>query len=212
LFSIKQLIESFIEQTRSLTCRDQIQNLRHQTRKLELSKRHTHHFLKSEEHTNSLLERKRLLLEHSQQKLQDRIKNSTGKLTNIIKQKQTNEDIISLNIHQLEDQQYKITTMEIAIKKINHLNNNLENILQENRFLRINEQEKLRSIKQISFQQRKQLITHSKRLHVLSINEHHLITNTIRNLLEIIRLNNIFHNFNNIEKVYKYSSFRNTYL
>ncbi|CAF4637322.1 unnamed protein product, partial [Rotaria sp. Silwood2] len=93
--------------------------------------------------------------------------------------------------------------MKISLKKMIHLNNNLEKILQENRFIRINEQEKLRSIKQISFQKRKQLITYTKRLHILSINEHHLIDKTIRNSFEIIRLKNIFHNLNNNEKYFQ---------
>jgi len=142
-----------------------------------------------------------LLLENNQLKFHNRIQNLTGQLTNLIKQNQTNEGIISINIIHLEDQQYKITTMKMVLKKMNHLNNNLEKILQENRLIRINEQEKLRSIKQISFQKRKQLITQTKRLHILSIDENHLINNTIRNSLEILRLNNIFYDSNNREKV-----------
>jgi len=142
-----------------------------------------------------------LLLENNQLKFHNRIQNLTGQLTNLIKQNQTNEGIISINIIHLEDQQYKITTMKMVLKKMNHLNNNLEKIPQENRLIRINEQEKLRSIKQISFQKRKQLITQTKRLHILSIDENHLINNTIRNSLEILRLNNIFYDSNNREKV-----------
>jgi hypothetical protein len=157
--------------------------------------------LKSEEHTNFTLERKRLMLENNQLKLHDRVRNLTTKLTNLIQRNQTNEHIISINFIHIENQQYKITKMDIALKKMIHLNNNLEKILEENRLIRINEQEKLHSIKQILFQKRKQLITHTKRLHILSLDEHHLINKTIRNSLEILRLNNIFHNSNTTEKV-----------
>jgi hypothetical protein len=141
------------------------------------------------------------LLKNNQLKFHNRVQNLTGQLTNLIKQNQTNEGIISINIIHLEDQQYKITTMKMVLKKMSHLNNNLEKILQENRLIRINEQEKLRAIKQISFQKRKQLITETKRLYILSIDENHLINNTIRNSLEIHRLNNIFYDSNNREKV-----------
>ena len=37
-------------------------------------------------------------------------------------------------------------------------------------------------MKQILFQKRKQFITNTKRLHILSRNEHQLINNTIRNI------------------------------
>ncbi len=141
------------------------------------------------------------MLKNNQLKFHNRVQNLTGQLTNLIKQNQTNEGIISINIIHLEDQQYKITTMKMVLKKMSHLNNNLEKILQENRLIRINEQEKLRAIKQISFQKRKQLITETKRLYILSIDENHLINNTIRNSLEIHRLNNIFYDSNNREKV-----------
>jgi len=157
--------------------------------------------LKSEEHTNFTLERKQIMLENNQLKLHDHVRNLTTKLTNLIQRNQINEHTISLNLIHIENQQYKIIKMDIALKKIIHLNNNFEKILQENRLIRINEQEKLHSIKQISFQKRKQLITHTKRLHILSLDEHHLINKTIRNSLEIVRLNNIFHDFNNTKKV-----------
>ncbi|CAF3667470.1 unnamed protein product [Adineta steineri] len=203
--NIKQEIDNVkneitAEQTCILTYRDQIQNLRHHTHKLELEKRHTHQLIKFEEHTNSILERKQVLYKHNQLKLQDRVKNLLRQLTDINKRNQMNQHIISTNILHLDDQQYKITSIKIALKKIIHLNNNLEKFLHENRFIRLNEQEKLRSIKQFSFQKRQQLIIHNKRLHTLSINERRLVTNTIRNSLEIIRLNNIFHDFNNTEK------------
>jgi hypothetical protein len=142
-----------------------------------------------------------LILENNQLKLQNQIQNLTTQLIDINQRNQINEHTISMNIIHLEKQQDKIRTMEIALKKMIHLNNNLEKILQENRFIRINEQEKLHLIKQISFQKRKELITYTKRLHILSINEHHLVNNTIRNSLEIHRLNHIFHDFNNTKKV-----------
>ncbi|CAF4244538.1 unnamed protein product, partial [Rotaria sordida] len=186
-----------------MACHDQIKNLRHHIHELELIKRYTHHILKSEEHMNYTLERKQLMFKHNRLKLDNRIHNLTKQLIDIIKQNKKNEYIITINNNHLKDQQDKITIMKISLKKLIHLNNNLEKILQENQFIRINEQEKLHSIKQISFQNRKQLITYTKRLHLLSINEHHLINKTIRNSFEIIRLNNIFHNFNNTEKYFQ---------
>ncbi len=187
-----------------MTCRDHIQNLRHQTHELELTKRSTQHLLKSEEHTNLTLNHRRLILETNQLKLHHRLKNLTGQLTNLIKRNQTNERTISINLIHHEDQQSKITAMEITLKKMIDLNNNLEIILQENRFIRNNERDKLRSIKQISFQKRKQLLTHTKRLHILSLNEHHLADKTIRNTLEILRLNTILHHSHHSENVGKY--------
>jgi hypothetical protein len=198
------LIRVFIEQTRSLTCRDQIQNLQHQTHDLELAKRSTHRLLKSDEHTNSTLARKQTLLENNQLKLHHRIQNLTEQLTNITQQNQTKKRTMSLNILHLEDQQYKITKMKLVLKKMIHLNNNLEQCLRENRLIRINEQEKLRSIKQISFEKRKQIITHTKRLHIFSIDEHHFIDKIIRNSSEILRLNHLFHDSNKTEKVCRF--------
>jgi hypothetical protein len=198
---LKLITQRFVEQTHIFTCRDQLQNLRHQTHDLHLEKRSAHHTLKSEEHTKMILERKRLMLEHNQLRLQDRIRHLTGQLTNINKQSQTNKRTMSMNIIRLKDQQYKINSIEVALKKLIHLNNNLEKISQEHRFIRINEREKLHSIKQISFEKRKQLVIHTKHLHTLSINKHRVLDNTIRTALEIITLNNILHESNNTEKV-----------
>ncbi|CAF0722070.1 unnamed protein product [Rotaria sp. Silwood1] len=186
-----------------MACRDQIQNLRHHIHELELIKRYTYHILKSEEHKNYTLERKRLLFKHNRLQFDNRFHNLNKQLTNIIKQNQKNEHIITINHIHLKNEQDKITAMKISLKKMIHLNNNLEKILQENRLIQKNEQEKLHSMKQISFQKRKQLITYTRRLHILSINEHQLIDKTIRNSFEIIRLNNICHNFNNTEKYFQ---------
>jgi hypothetical protein len=142
------------------------------------------------------------MLQHNQQKLHDRVDNLTEQLTDTLKQKQTNEHSISINLIHLKNHQYKITTMKIALKKMIHLNNNFEKILHENRFIRLNEQEKLHSIKQILFQKRKDFIKNTKHLHILSIDEHRLTNQTVRNSSEILRLNNIFHHFNSTEKVY----------
>ena len=82
-----------------------------------------------------------------------------------------------------------------------HLNNNLKKILQKNQSLRLSEQEKLRSMKELSFRKQKQIITYTKHLDRLSINEHHLINKTIRYSLEILRFKKILHDLNNTEKV-----------
>ncbi|CAF5179090.1 unnamed protein product, partial [Rotaria magnacalcarata] len=190
-------------QTRSIGYCDTIQNLQHQTHEFEFMKRRENNIIKSEEHNNIRLERKQLMLRHNRLKLDNRIHYLTEQLNHIMKKNQTNEQIITINNIRLKDQQNKITTIKIALKKLIHLNNNFEKILRENRFIRIDEQEKLRSIKQISFRKRKQLITHRKRLHILSTNEHNLINKTIRNSFEIIRLNSIFHNINSTEKYFQ---------
>ena len=91
--------------------------------------------------------------------------------------------------------------MEIILQQMIDLNNNLERILGENRSIRNNEREKLHSIKQISFQKRKQLLTHTKRLYILSIDERHLTGKTLRTTREIIRLNNILHHSQHTENV-----------
>ncbi|CAF3856395.1 unnamed protein product [Rotaria magnacalcarata] len=206
--NIKQEIDNVknqinAEQTRSIGYCDKIQNLQHQTHEFEFMKRRENNIIKSEEHNNIRLERKQLMLRHNRLKLDNRIHYLTEQLNHIMKKNQTNEQIITINNIRLKDQQNKITTIKIALKKLIHLNNNFEKILRENRFIRIDEQEKLRSIKQISFRKRKQLITHRKRLHILSTNEHNLINKTIRNSFEIIRLNSIFHNINSTEKYFQ---------
>ena len=184
-----------------MTCRDHIQNLRHQTYELELTKRSTQHLIKSEEHTNLALTRRRLTLETDQLKLYHRLKNLTGQYTNLIKRNQINERTISINLIHHDDQQSKITAMEIILQQMIDLNNNLERILEENRSIRNNEREKLHSIKQISFQKRKQILTHTKRLHTLSIDERHLTDKTLRTTREIIRLNHLLHHSHHTENV-----------
>lgn len=141
------------------------------------------------------------MLEKYLLKLENHLENLTIQLTNLTRRNQINKRTLSMNMFHLDNQQNKITTITNALKKLIHLNNNFERILQENRFIRINEQEKLHSIKQISFQKRKQILTYTKRFHILSINENYFKNNTIRNSLEIIRLNKIFHDFNSTEKV-----------
>ncbi|CAF4284829.1 unnamed protein product, partial [Rotaria sordida] len=120
-----------------MACHDQIKNLRHHIHELELIKRYTHHILKSEEHMNYTLERKQLMFKHNRLKLDNRIHNLTKQLIDIIKQNKKNEYIITINNNHLKDQQDKIIIMKISSKKLIHLNNNLEKILQENQFIRI---------------------------------------------------------------------------
>lgn len=184
-----------------MTCSNQIKNLQNQRHEFTFMKRYMYHTIKSEEHQNAVLEHKKLILKYNRLKLDHRLYHLEEQLENIVKKNQTNQyRIITHKIH-LKFEQEKITKVQMALKKIIHLNNNFEKVLKENRFLQINEQEKLYSIKQISFQKRKQIITDRKRLHLLAINEHNLIDKTIRNSIEIVRLNHIFHNINNTEKV-----------
>ncbi|UJR26165.1 hypothetical protein I4U23_007509 [Adineta vaga] len=143
------------------------------------------------------------LYQQNQRKLQGRVKNLTEQLVDTIKDNKKYEHLIQINLLQSENQQYKFTKMQLALKKITHVNNNLEKILQENRLIRSNEQAKLHSIKQVSFQKRKQLILHTKQLHILSIDKHRLTNNIIRNTLDTIRLNSIFHDFTNTEKYFQ---------
>lgn len=184
-----------------MACRNRIQHLRYQVHDLELVKRYAQHQIQSEKHTNLSLERQRTGLENSRLKFHHRSENLTEQASKLLQKGHINERILSKNTIDHEDQRSKIIAMEIAVKKLIDFNNHLEKLLQQSRFVRRNEQEKLHSIKQISFEKRKQLLTHRKRLHTLSIDQHRFIQQTIRNTFEILRLNNLLHHTNNSEQV-----------
>lgn len=168
---------------------------------LELVKRYTQRHIQFEEHTNVALERQRSMLENNRTKLQHRLENLTEQATKLVHKTQTNERILSMNTIEHDRQQSKIKVLEITVKKLVDFNHHLEKLLQENRSIRRNEREKLHSIKQISFQKRKLLLTNRKRLHTLSIEQHHLVRQTVRNSFEIFRLNDLLHQTNDNETV-----------
>ena len=182
--------------------REQITDLRQQSLKLTDHYLHLRHLVKSKKHTNSVLDRKCLSLEHNQRKLSDRIRNLANRLTQTVEHNQKYEHLIQINLSHMEDQQYRTTKMQMSLKKIIHVNNNLEKILRENRLIRSSEQNNLHSMKQLSYQKRKQLIQHTKHLHILFINQQRLTNNIIRNSLDIVRFNSICRDFINTEKVF----------
>lgn len=190
-----------IEQTRTMACRNRIEHLRHQVHDLELVKRYAQHQIQSEKHTNLSLEHQRTRLENSRLKFRHRLENLTEQTSKLLQKSHINERILSENAIDHEDQQSKLIALEITVKKLIDFNNELEKHLQQSRSVHRNEKEKLHSIKQISFEKRKQLLTHRKRLHSLSIDQHHFIQQTIRNTCEIVRLNNLLHHTNNTEQV-----------
>lgn len=140
-------------------------------------------------------------LERQQSKLNDQIRRLLMQLFQWNNRVKTNEQKLSQNNQQINRQQSKIRSLELALTKLQHLNNNLEKILIENRAMQTNERENLRSIKQISFQKRKQLIVESKRLHNLSLAQHRINHRTLQNSLELIRLNKLNQTFHYKEKV-----------
>ncbi|CAF0813750.1 unnamed protein product [Adineta ricciae] len=207
---IKQEIENVkkkinTEQVNLMIYREQITNLRQQSLKLTSHYLHLRHLVKSKKHTNSVLDRKCLSLEHNQRKLADRIRNLANRLTQTVEHNQQYEHLIQINLSHMEDQQYRTTKMQMSLKKIIHVNNNLEKILRENRLIRSSEQNKLHSMKQLSYQKHKQLIQHTKHLHILFIDQHRLTNNIIRNSLDIVRFNSICHEFINTEKYFEQS-------
>lgn len=180
---------------------DRMQELQRQTTEHVTVQHQIHRQLKIDEHSNALLERKAWFAQYHQQKCSKRVKHLTGQLATITARHEQREQLIRENLRQAEIQQQEKTEMQLTLKKVIRLNGHLEKILQENRFRRASEQDKLRSIKHLSFQKRKQLIAQSKQLHVLSVGKRHCTRMIIRNSLEITRSRTLFDRYIHLETV-----------
>ena len=188
-------------QTRTDSNRDQLQTLRSRSDQLAVAKHHAHQSLKSEEHANLTLEHQQIMLKKNQDKLFNRVHHLTGRLTLLVEENQNREESISEFNTRRQEQQHRIIALNVASKKIIELNDSLEKILRQHHFIRTDEQEKLRSMKQISFQKRRALIVHTKRLRSLSLREHFVVDETIRTSNELMRTDQIRHQSYQVEKV-----------
>ena len=190
-----------LEQTRTSTQRGHIEILRHETHRLDSEKRSASLRLMSEQHTNHKLERRQLMLGHHQSTLSDRVRSLTEQLTHVTNRNQAYEATISTNNLRLQDVSHKITSMESTVKKLGQYTTSLEKLLQDHRYLQMDEQEKLRSLKQASCEKRNELLLHTKQLRRLSLEERHAMADTIRTTLDIERMSLIRHQSEHAEKV-----------
>ena len=141
------------------------------------------------------------MLGHQQDTLTDRVRYLTEHLTDVTNRNQAFEETISQNHLRLKDDGNKITSMETTVKKLGQYTHSLEKLLQEQRYLQVDEQEKLRSLKQASFEKRNELLLHTRQLRSLSLEEQRSMTDTIRTTLEINRMSLICHQSKHAEKV-----------
>ena len=175
--------------------------LRSRSDQLSLAKRHAHQALKSEEHASHALERQQIMVEKHQDKLSNRVHQLTGQLSQSTEQNQIREESVSDFNTRRQEQQHRIIALNVASKKISELNDSLEKTLRQHRLIRMDEQEKLRSMKQTSFEKRRALIVHTKRLRSLSLREHYLVDETIRTSGELIRTHQLLYQSHQSEKV-----------
>jgi hypothetical protein len=178
-----------------------LQNLRYQSHELEKTRRQTRNSIKAEEHTHLALQRKRAVLEHTQTKLTDRLRSFTGQLTSVIKRGERDERTITVNAARLENEQDKTLAMEIVLKKTVHVNDGLQKMLKQHQLARAQEHNKLRSLKQISFRKRKEIVSRTKHLYRLSRQERRLTDDINRTCREIMGMNTVLHESNNAERV-----------
>ena len=164
----------FAEQIEATNRRNELENLRLKANQLKFEQKQAERLFKREEHENLLREREERRIEHEERRLTDRVEHLTHQWKEKSAEHHRQETQISTNQIHLEKLQRKLMMMNKQSTRLIEMNHQLERILQEHRFIRIDEDKRLRQLKQISVEKQKILFDYAKRFHRLSLRQRRL--------------------------------------
>lgn len=207
-FDLKKIVILFlffllVEQIEATNRRNELENLRLKTNQLKFEQKQAERLFQREEHQNFLRECEQRRIEREEYRLTDRVEHLTQQWKEKTAEHQRQETQITTNQIHLEKLQRKLMMMNKQSAKLIEMNHQLERILQEHRFIRIDEDKRLRQLKQISVEKQKILFDYAKRFHRLSLRQRRLTQSIDRMKEQMKQSDQILDQSNRDEKVFE---------